>query len=392
MNLDVVTLVAGGQIYSGWTEFEFTRGINRTVSSVTLSASNAPGSPIVAPFQPCQIYIDSDLLMTGYLEEVAPEFDAATSKLRIIGHSKTKDLTDCTPDINSGQFSGFTVAAIVRSVTALFGVDVVVQTDQANQVVQNTNLQRGETAFAFLSRLCNLAGVLLSDDEQGRLVMSIAGSAKSGTALVQGQNILGGHGVYNAAKRFSDYIVKGQASIADGSALDLSGAGGIPGSPVGQIQTGLRALAKDTDVPRYRPHVTLAESPLTPAQMQLRANWQKQFAYGQSMKLTVRRAGFRQDDGTLWKPNLMVSLTAPTLYAANDLLIAEVKFHLDAASRGHVTELLVGPVEGYTPDPGSVKIKKEATAKGGGGGGGGTVGRGGKGGGGLNLSGAGGIP
>ena len=147
-------------------------------------------------------------------------------------------------------------------------------------------------------------------------------------------------------------------------------------APVGTIQTALRAVANDTGVSRYRPHVTLAESQLTPAQMQARANWQVQFAYGQSIKITITAAGFRQNDQTLWKPNVMVPLTAAWVYANGvSLLIVQVIFKLDPL-KGHIVELILGPVQGYTPDPASVKLhaKKGKSGKPG-----------------LDLTGAGGI-
>jgi hypothetical protein len=43
-----------------------------------------------------------------------------------------------------------------------------------------------------------------------------------------------------------------------------------------------------------------------------------------------------------------------------------VKFVLDERSSGHMTELDLGPVEGYTPDPGEVKLHKGKKGKKGG--------------------------
>lgn len=364
MNEDRVLLKINGKSFFAWKEITVTRGIDRTVSSFQLLTGGNSFNQIIAPFDACELWVDNDKLLTGYIEAVDPEFDKSNDQVRIVGHSKTKDLTDCTPDIRSGQFNGFTVAAICRAICALFGIELVVLTDKADAVVQNTNLQRGETAFRFMERLCNLAGVLMTDDEQGRLVLTIAGGTYSTTRLLQGINIERLRGQFNVARRYSQYIVKGQAGIASGNAFNLDGVGGISAAPsVGTVQTAMRAVATDPDVPRYRPHVTIAESQLTPAQMQARANWQKQYAYGQSIKITARVRGFRQDDGTLWKPNLMIPLTASKVFADNDLLIARVEFILHPQSEGHVTDLLLGPIEGYTPDPGSVKLRKMKKGK-----------------------------
>ncbi|WP_428485944.1 phage baseplate assembly protein [Rhodopila sp.] len=393
---DPVTLLVNGMRYAGWKEISIERGVDRCVSSFNLSVSERWSSTAqsgqvgagqaggkawqIQPFDACTVFIGNDLVLTGHVESYMPAFEARSHGVRVAGHSLTKDLVDCDIDPPSGQFSGYSVAAIARAVCKLYDINVVVQTDLANQVVSNTNLQRCETAFSFLERLGRLAGVLLCDDENGNLVLTTAGGTRAASTLVQGQNIMAANATISVAKRFSQYVVKGQAGIGAGSTDIWGGASGIGTSgnaPTGAVQTQMRASATDTGVPRYRLHVTLAESQLSLAQMQARANWQRQFAYGQATKASVKVQGFRQADGSLWQINQIVAVTAPWLEIDDDLLVAKVKFVLDATSNGHVTELELGPVAGYTPDPGEVKLKKTKHA--------------GKGrGGGINWSGAGG--
>ncbi len=378
---DQISLVVAGQSYTGWKEISITRGIDRCVSTFSMLTMDRPSGPIVAPFDPIQIYANTDLLLTGHVETVEIDLDRGRHDVRITGHSLTKDLTDCTPDIKPGQYAGFTVAAIARAICQLFNITAVIQSANANVVVENTNLQRSESAFRFLERLCNLAGVLTTDNPMGQLVLTVAGQARSATHLTQGGNLERLRGSFNVARRFSEYIVKGQAAIGYGNPFNLDGAGGTTGSTSGKVQTAMQAMAIDAGVPRYRPHVTLAESQLTPQQLQARANWQRQFAYGKSIIVHARLRGFRQDNGTLWQPNLMIPLTAPAIYADDDVLIAQVTYTLDATSNGHVTDLVLGPVEGYTPDPGSVKLKKQKKGK-----------KGKAGAAGYNFDGAGGFP
>lgn len=375
MPIDLVTLLINGMVYGGWKEISIERGVDRCVSTFNLAVSErwaGQSQPWqIMPFSAVQVFVGADLMLTGYVAAYVPSWDPKSHGVRVTGHSKTIDLVQCNPDIKSGQFSGFTVAAIARSICALFGINVVVQTDLANQVVENTNLQRSETAFAFLERLGRLSGVLMCDDPNGNLVLATAGSVKASSTLVQGQNIMSANAMINVDKRHSIYIVKGQASIGHGATPTYNGLGGIsaPAAPTGAVQTQMRATATDSDVPRYRPKVTLGESQLTLAQMRARANWQKQFAYGQATKATIIVPGFRQADGTLWTINQIVACTVPWLEIDADLLVAKVKFSLDEKASGHRTELMLGPVEGYTPDPGEVKLhkgKKGGKGKGGG--------------------------
>lgn len=368
MASDQVTIVINGMRYGGWKSLSIERGITRAVSSFAMSVTerwaNQDKPWKINPFDVCEVYIGADKLLTGYVETYTPSFDGGSHGVQIAGHSKTKDLTDCSLDIQSGQFSGFTYAAIAKAVCQNFNIGVVVQASGANEIVQNSNVNQGDTAFNFLERLARSAGILLCDDEQGNLVITTAASAsKSSSALTQGQNILAAGARITGAGRFSEYIIKGQASVGYGASDTYGGAGGIPAAPaVGAVQTQMRASAVDTDVPRYRPRTTLAESQLTLEQMSARVNWQKQFAYGQATKASFKVNGFRQADGTLWRINQLVSCNAPWLSLDTDLLLATVKFSL--GSDGAITELELGPLAGYVPEPAELKLHKAKRGKG----------------------------
>ncbi len=366
---DPITLLVNGKEYGGWTEASVEAGIDRAVRSFSIAVTekNAVGfaSNRIMPFDAVQLFIGDDLLLTGFVESYIPQIDAKSHGIRIAGHSKTKDLTDCDLDMPAGQFSGFTVAAIARAVCKLFSLNANVLTNLANVVVQNTNPENCEKAFVFLERLGRLAGVLLTDDAYGNLLLTTAGSVKSTTSLVQGKNIWRANAIINVAKRYSDYIVVGQSGIGGGSTASWGGAGGIGGSGnalAGAVQTAMRAVAHDSAVPRYRPRKTVGESQLTLQQMQARANWQRQYAYGQATKATISVQGYRQNDATLWTPNQIVSVHAPALGIDADLLAVKTKFSKGA--EGSITEMELGPVEGYTPDPGEVKVKKGKSGKG----------------------------
>ena len=219
---DPVTLVIDGQRYGGWQDIVIERGIDRCVSAFQVSVSErwtGQDQPWqIQPFQPVMVLIADDLVLTGYVSAYQPSFDADSHTVRVAGHSKTIDLVECDVDLTSGQFSGYSVVAIARAVCQPYGIDVIDQTGGlADMAVENTNLQRCETAFTFLERLGRLAGVLLTDNEKGNLVLTTAGSQRAVGTLMQGGNILAGQAHIDVSKRFSEYVVKGQAGIAYGA-------------------------------------------------------------------------------------------------------------------------------------------------------------------------------
>ncbi|MBW4089892.1 MAG: hypothetical protein HIU82_02115 [Proteobacteria bacterium] len=366
---DRLTLVIAGRRYDGWTSVRVTRGIDRCVAdfdiAVTERWANQDLLWRILPFAPVTLWLGADLLLTGYVDAYNPAFGPDQHAVRITGRSKTADLVDCKPAIAGGQFAGYSYAAICRAVAALFGIDVVVQAPGASAVVADATMERAETGFAFLERLGRMAGVLLTDDAQGRLVLTTAGSTQAAGRLVQGQNIQHASATLSGRRRFSIYTVMGQHGLTPGATT---------------VQTQQQASATDSLVPRFRPHVAMGETQMTQAQMQQRVNWMCAYAAGQATKATITVPGWRQPDGTLWQPNQIVAVTSDWLGIDQDLLAAQVEYGL-SDNEGSTTTLTVGPIEGYTPDPGEVRLhKKKGTRHGKKGGGSG-----------VNYSGAGGI-
>lgn len=347
-----IELTVGGRRFRGWTSLRVTRGIERCVADFDIGTMGrwAPQDLPwqILPFAPVELAVNGDLLVTGYVDSLAPTFGPDQHQLRITGRSKTQDLVDCTPDIAGGQYAGYPFEAICRAIAALFGIGVVVETTLAGSVVADATIERGETAFTFLERLGRMAGVLLTDNPAGELVLTTAGSTQASGALVQGKNILHAQGNINVAKRFSEYVVKAQHGLTPGAT---------------SVLTQQEATATDSAVPRFRPRVVLGETQMTQAQLQARANWMKQFAAGRATRATVTVQGWRQPDGSLWTPNQIVPVSSTLLGVDEDLLVAQVEFSLTAQA-GSTTTLTVGPVAGYAPDPGQVRLYKAHGRKG----------------------------
>ncbi len=372
---DTISLFVNGQIFDGWMDIEVHRALDRMAShfqlTVTSQGSAPYGGSLPGLFRPCSVKIGTSTVLTGYVDDVDPEIDDRTHKITVIGRSKTCDLVDCTPDIASGQFRGYTLEQIARAICKPFGIDVIVQTD-ATQVFPDATLQRSEKAFPFLERLGRLSGVLITDNELGQLVLTSAGSEHATGSLIYGQNIWKGRAKLSGANRFSVYIVKGQHAIGS-AAPGWGGAGGIGSASAptsAPVITNMKASAVDTSVPRYRPRVTMAEAQLDQAGMQRRANWERNFEFGRGTEAEITVKGWRQgglSDTTartpVWALNQLVSATVPALGIDQDLLIAGVTFRYNDRE-GQTTRLKLGPVEGYTPDPGQVKLHTRRGKKG----------------------------
>ena len=166
---DTFTLTVNGQRYERWEEIRVTREIDRMATDFNIAVSerflaSARDFPL-GPFQECTVAIGGDPVLTGYIDNYLPEVEADRHAVRVTGRSKTEDIVDCTPDIAGGQFAGYKLDAIARAIAGLFKIDVVVQTD-VGEPFPDATIERHETGFAFLERLCRLRSVLATDDEQ----------------------------------------------------------------------------------------------------------------------------------------------------------------------------------------------------------------------------------
>lgn len=364
---DVMTLAIDGRRYQGWTSARVDSGIDRCVRDFQFEVSErwaGQATPWrILPFASCVVAIDGEAVVTGYVDEYNPALGPADHAVSIAGRSRTVDLVECTPDVPSGQYTGYSLEAIARAQAAIYSLGVTVETAAAASVFANAMFERGETSFTFLERLGRLSGVLLSDDAKGNLVLTRAGALRASGALVEGQNILRASARLSSRGRYSDYIVKGQLGLVAGGGGLWGGLGGVGAPSAAQntqtVQTALVARAHDAGVPRYRPRVVIASSQRTQDQMQQRADWLMHAAYGHATQAEIIVQGWRQPDGALWQSNRVVAVQAPSLGVEKDLLIARVGFDLSPQS-GRTTRLTVGPVEGYTPEPGQVRIGKKA--------------------------------
>jgi prophage tail gpP-like protein len=342
---DEVSLVIGGQEYTGWNDIRITRSLKDCASSFDIAVSERwagiAGAWQIQPFDRAVVYIDGDVVLTGFVESYMPSFDANDHSVRISGRSLTCDLVDCMPDVGTGQFSGYKLDAIASTICGYFGIDVRVECDVGDPLPDAT-IEKTETAFSFLEKLARLRSVLLTDDEEGSLVITQAGINGSASALVQGQNILAAQATLASNQRFQNYVCLSQTPVAkDGSDAQLQ----------------IKGTASDPGCPRNRRFAEMAEHPATQPQADARAKWRAKHNFGISTKASITVQGWRQASapgdasGALWDTNLLVPVISPFLALDRQLLIGGVEFHLDEKD-GRRTVLTVVPQDAYTPEPG----------------------------------------
>lgn len=88
---------------------------------------------------------------------------------------------------------------------------------------------------------------------------------------------------------------------------------------------------------------------LAQAQAQARASWERSTRMGKALSATYTVQGWRQSNGQLWKHNMVVRVVDPIIGFDRDMLIAEITYSL--SDQGVTTKMLVGPPDGFEPEP-----------------------------------------
>jgi prophage tail gpP-like protein len=410
-----VRLVVGGNEYGGWKKIHIEAGIERQARSFELEVTDRwpAGSAQVTylsrrirPFDAAQVFIGTDLVLSGYVDATPIRYDGTRASIAVKGRSKTADLVDCSPidassagaapassrlwadvkgkDSKTGvvvppaaALSGAAnvwrnarLETIAAALAAPYGVRVLSEVDTGAPIVEH-QVQVGETVFESIDRLMRLRHVLSTDNARGDLVfIDVGSSGNATTALELGRNILEVSTELDFANVMSRYVVKGQRAGTDADfgvdanevegdddeAADVEGGTEDYGDPV------TTSLA-DARSKRLRVLVIKQTGQADGGSCQDRALYERAHRAAKALETTYRVPGWRQEDGTLWQPNLLVAVRDPLVGFSQTLVIAEVHYDCDAS--GLSARLRVGPPDGYrskAPKP----VKGKAVQRGGG--------------------------
>jgi prophage tail gpP-like protein len=329
-----VTLKTDGKIYGGWKSIDIRRSIEFAANTFSLGITDRwAGQEVLRPIRmgsPCEVWIDEEKLVTGYVDDVAPRHSATERSIEVEGRSKIADLIDCAlPPSTAAQFLNQDFGALARGLAKHFGIGVVDRVG-AYKPAGIRNLDPGRRVFEALEEWSREEAVMLTTDANGNLVITRASSERVRTMLKLGENILSAQGRFSMKDRFSHYHVYAQRWANDDN--------------FGGASAHISGRAEDLRV-RFRPTVIVAEEAESHEAVRKRAEWQRNVQYGRSMQATYTVTGWRHADG-LWAPNKLVRIEDEWM-GLNGVwwIIATARFLLD--EKGMRTELTVMPREAF---------------------------------------------
>lgn len=343
VSLDQATLVVGAQSgeLKGWNRIRVTRGIERMPSdfSITMTERFVSGEEVsVSPGDAFQLVLGDDLVMTGYVDTVAPALSDGQHSVSVSGRSKCADLVDCAAEWPGMQIVNSNIQQIATQLAMPYtGLGVVCDVSDM-PIVQQLNILLGETPYSVLERVARYSAVLLYDNVDGDLIITRVGDRIAAGGFAEGINVESIRAVYSNLDRFSEYMAVQQALDM---LSDLSG---------GSLNVITRI--SDPGVARRRQRVIIAEnlSAVGIEVTQRRAVWEMNRRNARGRMVSLTTDAWRDADGALWEPNTLAVVHAPTLKVVNEtMLIGSVTYRLDET--GTHADLVLMPPDAFAPEP-----------------------------------------
>ena len=336
-----LSLTIGSTTWGGWTSIRVEVSIeecpNRFDIALTEVTPEATAALVAKPGDACTVKIGGDAVITGYVDDYEPSFEAKSHAVRITGRGKCQDLVDCSAEWPGGQIGAATAVDIATKLAKPYGITVKASGDPG-PVIPQFNLSLGETAWEIISRCCRFAALLCFEDFEGNLVLAPAGTDSHASGFQQGVNVQAGRAPQSMAQRYSEYDAY---RLALGGTFDDLGDGG-----------NLMGNAKDPGVPRHRLKYIIAEAGAVGADITLkRAQWEAARRSGRGQAAVVTADSWRDSGGKLWTPNRQARFQLPALKLPDaQLLIGKVAFKLDPQA-GKTAEISAMPRTAYLPEP-----------------------------------------
>ena len=335
---DDLRLLVNGQAFGGWTSMGVTRAMDAAAGTFSLSLtekwSDGDVPRPILPGDACEVRIDGETLVAGWVEVFKPGFSAADHTINVQGRDKTGDLVDCS--VLASEFNNVDLLELARRVCSPFGITVRADVPVGDRF-RKVAVQQGETAFELINRYARQRKLLVMPTGDGGLLITRTGSARAAVALEQGVNILSASGTLDHSQRFSRYVVRAQA----GWSADTDG----------ETEAHVEGEASDPGITRYRPLLVMGEADGTLGAARDRAIWEANTRLGRGASADIVVQGWRQrPGGPLWVPNLLVPVRSSWLQMDGDMLVREVSFG-KSITGGTITTLSVVSPKAFEPEP-----------------------------------------
>lgn len=330
-----------------------------------------------------EVRIDGKLWLRGWIDDVGPEADEQRNYVTITGRDITCDLVDCPPDPRGKhEYKNIKLEEFARKLCEPFGIKVICDVDTGPPLDKAT-VEAGELVISCLSKYAKQRAVIITSNRIDAIVITRSGKKKAADDIMFPGNVTRSRACWSARDRFSDYFVKGQseknggrrpaqaALSVDDEPLDEPAEQPAPAtnSPLdkpGGAGAHVMGHAKDPEVTRWRPHISMSRTQAKDVDAQKQADWEMRTRRAKGDKMDYYYKGITAGpNNEPWQMNTVPFVEDDYAGASAEHLIAGVSIGYD--ERGEGTRLRVTGREAFDLLPvGDRRSQKKSSKKKGG--------------------------
>ena len=376
MNDNEIKVLLGNKAYNNcWTNLRVSRSMEALAGAATLESvaffdketgtlnlpnrgnNRAIGWEAEAGAK-CQISINDQLVLTGYLDSIEVEY-GENNKLKFESRDVTSDLVDCSfaleytkvldqafkkfakwskfnklksfvasflySGLSSGKYYAY---EIIELICRGFGIGIsydesIKKTDNEKITYQ---VDYGIPIIDIIMDFCMKKGYLPVSYGDGKLTLTKGTIVRRAVGSITDGNIKTARLMQNNVNRFSIYRTMGQQQYGEHFKFPSE-------------YTEIDGIHLDKGIRRVRPLVIISDSPLSNADSERRAVFEANIRAGQSRSVEYVLEGWTQPGSKkIWDVNTLVPVKDKKLGINEDMLISEVDFSLDP-SNGYESRL-----------------------------------------------------
>lgn len=310
-----------------------------------------------------EILIDGKLWLIGWIDDVCSDAGDRGGFVTISGRDLTGDLVDCPPDPRGKhEYKNIMLDEFAQKICAPFGVKVKCDVD-IKPAFDKCTVEAGETVISCLAKYAKQRAVIITTDRVGTLLITRSGKEKAADDIMFPGNVTKVRATFSARERFSDYFVKGQSEKNGGrrpatAALDANAepldeapeqpepATDSPLDKPGGAGAHVMGHAKDPDVTRWRPHISMSRTQAKDVDAQKQAEWEMRTRRAKGDKMDYAYRGITAGpDQKPWMMNTVAFVEDDYAGLSSEQLIAGVAISYD--ERGELTRLRVTGREAF---------------------------------------------
>lgn len=326
---DKVSVLIAGHYHDDWSSYDIDSDLLTPADawSVEVSPPRNRLPNTIVPGAPVEVRIGRDTVLVGRIDDVGEPVGRGQHAVRLSGRDSAAILTDCCAPIFVAKQA--TLEQVVANVVRPLGITRIQINAAKTYTQEKVNVEPGDRAWNTLSYAAEANGLWPWFAPNGTLIVGGPDYSTPPVASLimrhdgTGNNVEELNPVRSMAGRYSEVTVLGQAH----------------GTAHGDGKAGIKGVAKDPDVPYYRPHLVVDHECDTVAIAVSRAKKLLMDSRLKGFTLTAKVKGHRTSDGVLWTPGQRIHVLSEVHGINAVFFLMARKFTLGRAGMGARTTL-----------------------------------------------------